>query len=195
MTAVRSFIAVDVDEPDLVAEIVKIQEQIASSSARIKLVERQNLHFTLKFLGDVEESRLDVVKTTMEKVLKEFRPFSMYLRGLGAFPRINRPNVIWVGVEDGREVFVEIAKKLDNALSKHGFRREGRRFEPHLTIARVKGYSGDLPEVIRRIGDVEVGQLKVDEVRLKKSTLTPKGPIYDTLHAVRLKRQEVEETK
>lgn len=193
MAAVRAFIAVDVDNPDLITEILKIQEGIASSSARLKLVEGQNLHFTLKFLGDVEEARLDLVKKTMEEVLKGFEPFYMRLVGVGAFPKVSRPNVVWVGVEEGREIFVDMAKELDRALSRHGFKRESKGFEPHLTIARVKGYSGDLPEVIKRIADAKVGLLHVSEVRLKKSTLTPQGPIYETLYAAKLKQREVEE--
>ncbi len=190
VVGIRSFIAIDVEDPELVSKIVRIQEEILSSSARLKPVERQNLHFTLKFLGDVEEARIELVVSTMKEVLASFEPFSMHLRGVGAFPRVSRPNVVWIGVDEGRDIFIEMAKELDRSLAKLGFKRETKGFEPHLTVARVKGYSGDLPEVIRRISDVDVGIMSVEEVRLKKSTLTPKGPIYETLHRVELKRRE-----
>ncbi|MDK2383416.1 MAG: RNA 2',3'-cyclic phosphodiesterase, partial [Candidatus Korarchaeota archaeon] len=119
-----------------------------------------------------------------------FEPFPMHLRGVGAFPKVSRPNVVWIGVDEGRDVFIGMAKELDRSLAKLGFRRETKGFEPHLTIARVKGYSGDLPEIIRRISDVDIGVIEVKEVRFKKSTLTPQGPIYETLYGVKLRQRE-----
>ncbi len=190
MVGIRSFIAIDVEDPEIVSKIVRVQEEILSSSAKLKPVERQNLHFTLKFLGNVEESRIELVVSTMREVLESFEPFPMHLKGVGAFPKVSRPNVVWIGVDEGRDVFIEMAKELDRSLAKLGFKRETKGFEPHLTIARVKGYSGDLPEIIRRISDVDIGFIDVEEVRLKKSTLTPQGPIYETLHGIKLRQRE-----
>ncbi len=190
MVGIRSFIAIDVEDPEIVSKIVRVQEEILSSSAKLKPVERQNLHFTLKFLGNVEESRIELVVSTMREVLESFEPFPMHLKGVGAFPRVSRPNVVWIGVDEGRDVFIEMAKELDRSLAKLGFKRETKGFEPHLTIARVKGYSGDLPEIIRRISDVDIGFIDVEEVRFKKSTLTPQGPIYETLHGIKLRQRE-----
>ncbi len=190
MVGIRSFIAIDLEDPDVLSRVIRIQEEILSSSARLKPVERENLHFTLKFLGNVEESRIELIVSTMREVLGSFEPFQMHLRGVGAFPRVSRPNVVWIGVDEGRDVFIEMAKELDRALSKLGFRKEKKGFEPHLTVARVKGYPGDLPGVIRGISDADVGFIDVREVRLKKSTLTPQGPIYETLHSVTLRRRE-----
>ncbi len=187
---IRSFIAIDVEDPEIVSKIVRVQEEILSSSARLRPVERQNLHFTLKFLGNVEESRIELVVSTMREVLGSFDPFPMHLKGVGAFPRVSRPNVVWIGVDEGRDVFIEMAKELDRSLAKLGFKRETKGFEPHLTIARVKGYSGDLPEIIRRISDVDIGFIDVEEVRFKKSTLTPQGPIYETLYGIKLRQRE-----
>ncbi len=186
MPSIRSFIAVDIEDEGIVGKIVDIQEEISGSSAKLKLVERENLHFTLKFLGNVEESRLDLVRSVISDIAKDYSPFTMLLHGIGAFPRISRPNVVWIGVLDGREDFIEIAKKLDRSLARLGFKRENKSFEPHLTIARVKGYSGNLPDILRKIGDLEIGTIRVDEIRLKKSTLTPKGPIYETLYSAKL---------
>ncbi|MDK2372745.1 MAG: RNA 2',3'-cyclic phosphodiesterase [Candidatus Korarchaeota archaeon] len=187
---IRSFIAIDVEDPEIVSKIVRVQEEILSSSARLRPVERQNLHLTLKFLGNVEESRIELVASTMREVLESFEPFPMHLKGVGAFPRVSRPNVVWIGVDEGRDIFIEMAKELDRSLAKLGFKRETKGFEPHLTIARVKGYSGDLPEIIRRISDFDIGFIDVDEVRLKKSTLTSQGPIYETLYSIKLRQRE-----
>ncbi|MCD6243828.1 MAG: RNA 2',3'-cyclic phosphodiesterase [Candidatus Korarchaeota archaeon] len=184
---IRSFIAIDVEDAGIVSKISEIQETLVASKARLKRVETENLHFTLKFLGEVEEERLELVKSTMNDVLENFNPFSMHLYGVGAFPRISRPNVVWIGVAEGREIFIEMAKELDRALSKLGFKKETKSFEPHLTVARVKGHSGDLPDILKKISDVDVGVIEVREVRLKKSTLTPSGPIYNTLYKVVLK--------
>ncbi len=186
MPGIRSFIAIDVDDEEVIGKILEVQREILASNARLKVVERDNLHFTLKFLGNVEESRLDLVKSALANIVSNYHPFTMQLHGIGAFPRISRPNVVWVGVLDGREIFIEIAKNLDRSLAKLGFKRETKSFEPHLTIARVKGYLGNLPEILRKISDVEIGKIEVNEVRLKKSTLTPKGPIYETLYEAKL---------
>ncbi len=192
MVGIRSFIAIDIEDPEIVSRIIRVQEEILSSDAKLKPVERQNLHFTLKFLGDVDEARIELVISTMREVLESFEPFSMHLRGVGAFPRVSRPNVVWIGVDEGRDIFIAMAKELDRSLAKLGFKREKKGFEPHLTVARVKGYSGDLPEVIRRVSDVDIGIVHVEEIRLKKSTLTPQGPIYETLYSVKLKRRAEE---
>lgn len=182
----RSFIATDVTDPDLISKILSVQEELLSSNAKLKTVERENLHFTLKFLGEVEENRLEMVKRVMDDTLKGFRPFRMELTSVGAFPTVSRPNVVWIGAGEGRDSFVRIAGELDRALSKLGFPREKREIEPHLTIARVKGSIGNLPEVIRRLSEVRIGYITVREVKLKKSTLTPEGPVYGDLHVVNL---------
>jgi 2'-5' RNA ligase len=182
---IRSFIAIDIEDPEVISKILSIQEEICSSSAKLKPVERENLHLTLKFLGEVEEGKLAHVKDTMDDILKKFSKFRMKLKGIGAFPTINRPNVVWIGVEEGRDSFVRVAIELDRALSRMGFQRE-REIEPHLTVARVKGPIGNLPEVIRRLSDIEIGYIDVREVKLKKSTLTPKGPIYEDMYIVEL---------
>jgi len=182
---IRSFIAIDIEDPEVISKILSIQEEICSSSAKLKPVERENLHLTLKFLGEVEESKLGHVMNIMDDILKKFPQFRMKLKGVGAFPTINRPNVVWIGAEEGREAFVRVASELDRALSKMGFQRE-KGIEPHLTIARVKGPIGNLPEIIRKLSDIEIGYIDVREVKLKKSTLTPKGPIYEDMHVVKL---------
>ncbi len=193
MTGIRSFIAIDVEEEEIISKIVEIQREISDSNAKLKMVKKENLHFTLKFLGNVEESRLDLVKSIISDIAKEYSPFNLLLHGIGAFPRISRPNVVWVGVLDGREVFIEIARKIDKSLAKLGFKRENKSFEPHLTIARVKGYSGNLPDILRKMSDIEIGTVRIEEIKLKKSTLTPEGPIYETLYSARLEKPLAEE--
>ncbi len=193
MSSIRSFIAVDVEDEEVVSKIAGIQKKILNSNVKLKIVERCNLHFTLKFLGNVEESRLDLIRSIISSIAEGYSPFTMMLHGIGAFPRISRPNVVWVGVLDGRENFIEIARELDRSLVKLGFKRENKSFEPHLTIARVRRYSDNLPDILREMSDMEIGTIGVDEIRFKKSILTLKGPIYETLYSARLEKPLAEE--
>ncbi len=178
----RTFVAVDIEDEIVRSRIVDIQSEISSSSAKIKLVEPENLHITLKFLGEVDEARIPVIVNSLEEALKGSKGFKIRLERVGAFPRVSRPNVIWVGVSDGREPLIKLANLVEDALKRIGFPKEKRPFEPHLTIARVKYRSSDLPSLIMKVEETIVGEVEVREVRLKKSTLTPKGPIYETLH-------------
>ncbi len=175
--------AVDLDDELIRSKIIDIQREISSSSAKIKLVEPENLHITLKFLGEVEEARIPVIVKALEGALKGVSKFRVKLEGVGAFPRVSRPNVIWVGVSEGRDPLIRLANLVEDALKKVGFPKEKRPFEPHLTIARVKYRSSDLPGLITKVKGVEIGEIEVREVKLKKSTLTSKGPIYETLHS------------
>ncbi len=178
---IRTFVAVDIEDEEIVSKIREVQSEISLSSAKIKLVEPENLHLTLKFLGEVEESRIPVIVEALSEAVSGFKKFKITVEGVCAFPKVNRPNVIWIGVGDGRESLIELANSVENSLKRIGFPKERRPYEPHLTIARVKYRSSDLPAIIKRVEGTFIGDVTVREVRLKKSTLTPQGPIYDTL--------------
>ncbi|MCK5636527.1 MAG: RNA 2',3'-cyclic phosphodiesterase, partial [Thermoplasmatales archaeon] len=113
--------------------------------------------------------------------------FEIKLKGAGVFPNQNYIKVMWIGMENGEQIG-EIANKIDEKISELGFEREKRRFSAHLTIARVKSakYKEKLLELIEKYRDIEFGTLKIDTIKLKKSELTPKGPIYTTLKEVKL---------
>ncbi len=187
---IRTFVAVDIEDEEIVSKIREVQSEISLSSAKIKLVEPENLHLTLKFLGEVEESRIPVIVEALSEAVSGFKEFKITLEGVGAFPKVSRPNVIWIGVGDGRESLIELANSVENSLKRIGFPKERRPYEPHLTIARVKYRSSDLPAIIKRVEGTFIGDVTVREVRLKKSTLTPKGPIYDTLESFPLTPEE-----
>ena len=180
---IRTFVAVDIEGEEVLSKIREVQSEITLSSARIKLVEPENLHLTLKFLGEVEEGRIPLIVKALGEAVSSFKEFKITLKGVGAFPKVSRPNVIWIGVGDGREKLIELANSVENSLRRVGFPKEKRPYEPHLTIARVKYRSSDLPTLIRKVEGTFIGDVSVREVRLKKSTLTPKGPIYETLES------------
>ena len=134
--SVRCFIAVEVDDPSTLDGIAKAQSSLNSTGAHLKLVERENLHLTLKFLGDVREGLLPEVAKAVSET--SFRPFRMALRGVGVFPNLRRPRVIWAGITEGVEELTAIFRDLEPRLVDLDFKPESRPFSPHITIARVR---------------------------------------------------------
>ncbi len=147
-------------------------------NARIRWSMPENVHLTLKFLGDVDEESLDDLRTGLESACAEHASFEARLAGLGAFPSARRARILWAGVGAGSEQLRSLAADVDAALSSLGFERETRPYEPHLTLGRVQGgpVRLDLPE---EAGDGPL--FKVRRIELTQSTLTDKGPIYRTL--------------
>ena len=182
---IRSFIAIDVEDQAIIERIIGIQSLIGKGN--VKLVEPENIHLTLWFLGNIGEGMVDII---YEQVLKklDFKPFTIELRGLGAFPKVSRPRVIWIGVRRGEKELKNIYEQLKRLLPKLGFRPDPKGFSPHITIARVKGRRTDLTKIIMENTDYEFGSFEAERIKLKKSTLTPKGPVYTTLKEVYAKK-------
>ena len=182
---VRSFIAVDVTDSILLQKIVSIQNELMRTGADLKSVEQENIHATLRFLGEVSLPLLDQVKNEMDQIT--FSKFDTELKHIGAFPNPRRPNVVWVGIEKGHDVLDKIFSQLEPRLRALGFQGENRGFSPHITIARVKsGRNREaLYSAIAALSDKEFGGMVVDSIRLKKSVLTPKGPVYSTIHEMK----------
>ncbi len=178
----RLFIAIKIEG---ISTIHSLLEDIRLLGTDVKLVEPENVHVTLAFLGEVEDSKLNDIKRAMDSV--SFSKFSITLRGIGAFPSLSRPRVVWVGIEKGFSQMKEIREKLVQNLKKVGVRPENdNEFLPHVTLGRVKGPRNlsKLSEFITRNADIMVGEMEVREITLFKSTLTPRGPIYEQLHSI-----------
>ncbi len=180
MSGIRCFIAVEVDDAKVCNKIQQIQQDLLSTGAQLKLVEPQNLHFTLHFLGNIEPGLVSTLETSLNEV--EGGPFQLELIGVGCF-RPSRPRVIWIGCSTGSDQMIRYQKMLGNALRKNRFQIESRKYSPHLTIARVRSGQNrvQLMKFVQEHGQVEFGVLSVGSIKLKKSTLTPKGPIYENL--------------
>jgi len=176
----RAFIAIEVNVPDVVEKIAKTQQALESSgSALLKSVERENLHLTLKFLGEIDRVVLQRVSEAVAGVI--FSPFELGLEGLGYFPGGGRVNVIWVGVRDSSGQLQQLSRQVQASLSRLGFPPE--RFDAHLTIARVKAVR-DKARLIKTIAEhanETYGAQTVREIVLKKSVLTSAGPRYTDL--------------
>jgi 2'-5' RNA ligase len=147
----------------------------------LKPVERENIHITLKFLGDVSTPRLAEVKSSLKQLV--FPAFTGEIKGAGAFPNLNHMNVIWVGVSEGWSRVEQIYEQVEKLLSSLGFRRENRPFSPHITIARVRSGKkrDEIANFLRHLSEESFGTITVDRVRLKQSILSSSGPKYSTL--------------
>jgi 2'-5' RNA ligase len=181
---IRSFVAVDLDEPVVRERILNAQSGLGQTGAQLKLVDPGIMHLTLRFLGEIPQATVDRVKEAMDSV--RFSRFETEFRGLGAFPNLNRMNVVWVGIKRGSEELNEIFRQLEPKLRQIGLPPDSKGFSAHLTIARVRSgmNRGALAEYVLGLKEEDFGTMPVTAVRLKKSVLTPKGPIYTTIHEV-----------
>ena len=180
MPEIRAFLAIDLDD-DLKPKINSIIKEFRGSDANIKYVDLANLHLTLKFFGDIDVEGIDLLGQKISDVVAQFDSFSIKIRGCGAFPNSNHIKVIWVGIEDD-DVLRDLHDRLDAEFKKLGFEAD-RKFSSHLTIGRMKSARNKdkVKSAIESFGDVEVGEMKVEKIILKKSTLKASGPIYEDI--------------
>lgn len=183
----RTFISIEL--PQSIKDFLsRIQGQLKSSQADVKWVAPKNIHLTLKFLGEIGEKKIDKINTIIEDAAKNINSFYIRISSLGAFPGINSPRVIWVGIDKGDNEIKEIAKGLEEKIAKLGIPKEGRAFSSHITIGRVRsGLNRErLSQYLKTLGDKfgsgeEKPEFLADSITLFKSTLAPGGPIYETL--------------
>jgi RNA 2',3'-cyclic 3'-phosphodiesterase len=178
---VRSFISIDLEDRQILSRIASILSSLQSLGGDLKPVERENVHLTLKFLGNVSASKLGEVKSSLQELI--FSAFTAEIKGAGAFPNFNHMNVIWVGVNEGWSQVEQIYEQVEKLLSGLGFRRENRPFSPHITIARVRSgrKRDEVANFLQRLTEESFGTITVDKVRLKQSILSSSGPKYSTL--------------
>lgn len=178
---VRAFLSIDIDEETLLPHIGQIQQRLDPKAAKMKLVEINNIHFTLRFFGDTKLDRISQIKERLEKI--EFEPFEIRIAGVGAFPNKRRPRVIWIGVSENGERVCDLKLEIDSLLKDIGYQAEKRKYTPHATIARVRHVkeSERMVNSLEELVNESIGTMTVSGFTMKKSTLTPTGPIYDTM--------------
>ena len=177
----RCFVAVDIEGLELMEAFIRAQKIVVSTGADVKCVEPENIHFTLKFLGELPEEKSVQVAEVIRRI--EFEPFTLRFRGVGVFPNLSRPSVIWVGATGEIQKMIAIHSELEIKLKRLGFESEKKSFQPHATICRVKSgkNKAKLAEAVASMETVLFGELKVEHIKLKKSVLTNSGPIYSTI--------------
>ncbi len=184
---IRSFLSIEL--PKLIlSKIEGVQGDLRSTHADVRWVSPEKIHLTLKFFGNIEVSRIDVIFKSIEEPVRNTLPFSVRVKGAGAFPSLKNPRVIWMGLADGIEMLISLQKEIEARLEKIGFEPEDRPFQPHLTLGRMKSSRGkeDLVRKMENHTEEEFGAFQVERVALFKSDLRPSGPIYTLLRILRL---------
>ncbi len=184
---IRSFLAIEIPRT-ILKKIEEVQEDLKSSRADVRWVSPDKIHLTLKFFGNIDESRIDPIVKSIEGSIRTTSPFSLKVRGVGAFPHLKNPRIIWMGLVDGKEVLVSFQKQLERELEKIGFEPEERAFHPHFTLGRMRSSRGreELAGRMERHKEEEFGDFQVERIILFKSDLKPTGPIYTPLREMKL---------
>lgn len=184
MSQLRAFLAIDVDE-DIKAKMYKIIKEFKQIDANIKYVDLENIHLTLKFFGEIDSEGIELLSSKIESVVSNFDKFTIKIKGCGAFPNTNRIKVIWLGI-DGDEVIKQLHDELDKEFVKIGFDKDKILITPDNRQDEKCKRKNKVKSTIEEFSEVEVGQMDVDRIILKKSTLTPAGPIYEDLKTFEL---------
>ncbi|HAH21133.1 MAG: 2'-5' RNA ligase [Omnitrophica WOR_2 bacterium GWF2_43_52] len=177
----RTFIAIELEEK-IKEFLSKIQAELKKLDEDIKWVTPHNAHLTLKFLGEVEEQKIPKIIQLLKEIACAAKPFTIEIKDIGSFPNLKSPRVIWVGVEKGKEELTRLAHTVEDALVSLKFPKESRAFSTHFTLGRVK-HIKDTQGFQKEVEQIQFPLLaqEVTSVTLFKSTLTPKGPIYEKL--------------
>ncbi|MEM4482078.1 MAG: RNA 2',3'-cyclic phosphodiesterase [Desulfurococcaceae archaeon] len=181
---IRTFIAIEVENREVLEKLVEVRNQLLESGADIKPVEDKNIHLTIKFIGEVPQSTVELLCSEISKI--KYPRFYIHIKGIGAFPTEYRPRVIWAGVEEGSDKVVDLFKVVDSIARKIKITGEKEEFTPHITIARVKTSKNvnRLVAKLRDLANVDFGNSNVSGIHVKRSVLTPSGPIYSNLCSV-----------
>ena len=186
----RTFIAIEL--PQEIREFLSLaQAQLKATGADIKWVEPQNIHLTLKFLGEIDKVKSEKIIKIIEEVAKDNNAFEIRISSFGAFPKINFPRVIWTGIDSGDKEARVIAKELEEKIEKIGIPKEVRPFSSHITLGRTRStlnrekLAQGLFKLTADFGGKTI-EFRATKITLFKSTLTPTGPIYEILKEANL---------
>jgi RNA 2',3'-cyclic 3'-phosphodiesterase len=193
MGPLRAFIAIETPSDIRQAVAEATADLRRAIGALVRWVPVQNMHLTLKFLGDVAPSNVDALSQVLRTEGELVPGFDMHLGGVGVFPNLKRPRVIYIGIQ-APAALETLQRRIESAAGRLGYESEERGFSPHLTIGRVKqGLTAAEQQLIRRtLEDVTIdspGTARVDSVHLYKSDLQPGGSVYTRLYSAALKKQ------
>lgn len=170
-----------------------IIDKLKSYGGKVKWVTPEQIHITVRFLGETEKGQAPLIKKMLDKVASKYDSFDLSIDRIGGFPNLNKPRVIWTGFTDNDQINImaRMVKEVEYDIRRLGFEPDEKRFRPHLTLGRVKISEGldDLLETIKSF-QMKPIPVKLDKLRLYKSTLTSQGPIYECLYEVMLGQQD-----
>jgi RNA 2',3'-cyclic 3'-phosphodiesterase len=188
MARLRTFIAIDVNEA-IRDRLVAMQEGLARAGSEVKWVERENLHVTLLFLGEVDIRDTPDICRAVADVCREHAVFPMSIESIGCFPNARRPRVLWAGVGEGSPEVCALHDALEPPLLDLGcYRKEERHYTPHITLGRVKSDrpTDRLALALAKQAAWKGGEVAVQEVHVMSSELTSQGPVYTVLSRAKL---------
>ncbi len=179
--AVRSFVALEISD-EVKEKLGRLLGELQRTNATIKWVEVENLHLTLKFLGEVPESQIEDIAETLKAVAQGTFPFSFTVQGVSGFPDLRKPRVLWVGVE-ATEALMRLQRMVEKAMENLGFEPEGRGYHPHITIGRVKAMVGieKVKTILSENVNTVFGVVFATHLTLFRSDLSKEGPTYTPL--------------
>lgn len=194
---IRAFVAVELDAA-LRQAIARVQadlrrrlQETDGPGLRVQWVKPESIHLTLKFLGDIPEERVAEIRTSLSGTVARHVRFAVGVEGLGVFPDLRGPRILWVGLAEGAGAVASLAADVEAALAAAGFAPEAKPFHPHLTLARIKEGSREAGRCWSRERLLErearLGSLTVEALSLMKSELRPSGAIYTELWRLPLK--------
>ena len=184
----RTFVAVEMDAA-ICTVLTTLIRELAASAADVRWVNPKNIHLTLKFLGNIRDEDIPRAAKIVDDSLKGLSPFEIEVKGLGAFPSVSSPRIIWAGCEESGANLEKIHKTLDEKLASLGVKMETRKFHSHVTLGRARS-KRNIEPLCRDIAgwsDLEIGTQVVDEVLLMESRLRPTGAVYSVVHSSPLK--------
>jgi 2'-5' RNA ligase len=192
MEQIRSFIAIELPR-ELKLSLVRLQDKLKPESrAPVKWVDPENIHLTLKFLGNIDSGLTGRITSALGEAIQGVPPFDIEVSGLGVFPNIRRVQVVWVGLAGEVAKLAQLQQRIETCLVPLGFAAEARSFTPHLTLGRVRDYAA--PDERQKLGQLingiafEAGcRVNVDAIHLIRSQLTREGPVYSKISTVSLK--------
>ncbi len=173
----RLFVGVPLPD-DVRTKLWAFWEAHGIKTASVRPVSAENYHITLKFIGEVPESKAKRIETALEQATLK-NEFTVHISGIGGFPRNDSAKVVWAGVQEGFQELTVLSEYIDRLLVDEGIPRETKPFHPHVTLARIKRGVADVTTLSRM--QPNFGTFAFRKFRLYKSTLTPEGPIYKAL--------------
>lgn len=172
----RSFVAIEISDVNVVNSIKKFQSEI---NIKASPVNPNNFHFTLQFLGEISEELTQKIILALRTI--KFSRFVVNLKGVGSFPRAKSPRIIWIGTdENGGNKLIQLSKKIEKLLEPLGLFSD-KSFKPHITVFRIKKKTDDITKELENKNTVNFGMQEITSIKLKKSELTPNGSIYSDI--------------
>jgi 2'-5' RNA ligase len=183
----RAFLAIEIPA-ELSNKISEFQTFFKKSGADANWVPAENFHYNLKFFGYLSDSELKKVIAATQKTVSASKSFEIEINGIGGFPNMNAPKILWLGMKSGTDAIKSLAAALEKEYSIIGIPAEEREFQAHLTLCRLKSneHKNELIEAVKLKQRINIGSFKVTELVLFKSTLKPTGPVYEPIEKFKL---------